>query len=327
MFDRAIARPTIVVLGNHKGGSGKSTLAMHIITAFLKAGIRIASIDLDHEQRSLTRYIDNRRDWANKAKIELELPTHHCIGDFGPKESGSDDSAYAAALIGLLSSLEPNHDLIVLDTAGGSGQLNLLVHSLADTLVTPINDSFLDFDVIYHLGSAQDPTPTPSRYAQSVAAALAARRKVTGQPTDWIVVRNRLSPLGSRNEREVLKAIERIADTAGFRTVPGLLERAVYREFFPLGLTAFDSLEASVLGVKPSPSLLHARQEVTALINALNVVPPMGQEPQPQANSLETPLAEGTHLSPSTQFEFADHPELENAKTNPNGRPRRPGAE
>jgi chromosome partitioning protein len=324
MVDMAIARPKIVVLGNHKGCSGKSTLAMHIIVALLKAGMRIASIDLDHEQRSLTRYIDNRRDWAKKAKIELDLPTHHCIGDSGPNDSQPNDDT--AALVELLSSLERNHDLIVIDTPGGSGQLSLLAHSLADTLITPINDSFIDFDVIYNRGPAEDPAPTPSRYAQSVAAARAARKRVAGQPIDWIVVRNRLSPLGSRNERDVLKALHSIADMAGFRIVSGLRERLVYRELFPVGLTAFDSLEASVLGVRPSASHLHARHEVTGLIDSFNVVPQTGQAPHQPANTLEAPVAEDRHPSPSTQFGLADHVELESAKTTPKSKSRIPGA-
>jgi chromosome partitioning protein len=324
MVDMAIARPKIVVLGNHKGGSGKSTLAMHIIIALLKAGMRIASIDLDHEQRSLTRYIDNRRDWAKKAKIELDLPTHHCIGDLSPKDSHPNDDT--AALVALLSSLERDHDLIVIDTPGGSGQLSLLAHSLADTLITPINDSFIDFDVIYNRGPAEGPAPTPSRYAQSVTAARAARKRVAAQPTDWIVVRNRLSPLASRNERDVLKALQSIADMAGFRIVSGLRERLVYRELFPVGLTAFDSLEASVLGVKPSASHLHARHEVTALVNSFNVVPQTGERSQPQGTKLETPFTEDRHPSPSTQFGLSDDVELESAKTVPKSKSRMPGA-
>jgi chromosome partitioning protein len=282
MFNMTRSGPKIVVLGNHKGGSGKSTLAMHLVIAGLQAGIRIASIDLDHEQGSLTRYIDNRRAWAKKARIELAFPSHHCIGDC----SHLGEAGNAAALTRLLSSLEHNHDLIVIDTPSGSGQLNLLAHGLADSLISPINDSFLDLDVIYKLGYMEDRSQNHSPYTRSVAAALAARRTVTEQPTDWVVVRNRLSPLGSRNERNVLTALERIAVSVGFRLVPGLIERVIYREFFPVGLTAFDPLEVSVLGVKPTLSHLLARHEVRDLLASCNLVPRTGRAGTPTRNTV-----------------------------------------
>ena len=69
----------VVVLGNEKGGSGKSTTALHIAVALLKAGQRVATLDLDSRQQSFTHYIENRRDWARRARINLELPTHFCI--------------------------------------------------------------------------------------------------------------------------------------------------------------------------------------------------------------------------------------------------------
>ena len=42
----------VVVLGNEKGGSGKSTTAFHIAVALLKAGQRVATIDLDCRQKA-----------------------------------------------------------------------------------------------------------------------------------------------------------------------------------------------------------------------------------------------------------------------------------
>jgi chromosome partitioning protein len=315
MVDTALARPTIVVLGNHKGGSGKSTLAMHIIVAFLKAGMRVASIDLDRDQQSLTRYIENRRKFAEKCQIELDLPTHHRAGAFSTTNLPSTDPAGTAALSQLLSALEQDHDLIVVDTPGGSGRLSLLAHALADTLITPINDSFLDLDVIDSPGSPPDLPEARAPYGQTVAAAIAARKRVTSRPIDWIVVRNRLSPLGSRNDRDVLKALEGIAQRIGFRIVSGLLERVAYREFFPVGLTAFDSLEASILGVKASISHLLARNEVTSLVNSLNVLPRAGEKPEPPRSNLEKQFGQDENASPSVQFELVDL-EIANAVVN-----------
>src|SRR5262249_15969306 len=74
----------IVVMGNHKVGSGKSTFGMHIIIALLKAGKRVASFDLDFDQQTLTRYIENRRDWAQQKKLKMELPNHYPITEQRP---------------------------------------------------------------------------------------------------------------------------------------------------------------------------------------------------------------------------------------------------
>src|SRR5262249_1009070 len=69
----------VVVLGNEKGGSGKSTTALQVALALLKAGKRVATSDRAARQQSFTHYIDNRRAWAERARITLELPTHYCI--------------------------------------------------------------------------------------------------------------------------------------------------------------------------------------------------------------------------------------------------------
>src|SRR6202049_3974734 len=69
----------VVVLGNEKGGSGKSTTALHIAVALLKAGQRVATIDLDPRQQSFTHYIENRRAWGERARVTLEMPTHYCV--------------------------------------------------------------------------------------------------------------------------------------------------------------------------------------------------------------------------------------------------------
>jgi len=279
-------QPHVVVLANHKGGSGKSTLAMHIIVAFLKAGRRVGAIDLDTDQRSLTRYVENRMDWSNRSKINLSVPDHSCIESVPSKTSANDSRI--SALLSRLEMMQRKNDLIVIDTAGGGGELNVFAHGLADTLITPINDSFLDLDVI---DSRREGSPSP--YTETVRKALEARRSVTKRTTDWVVVRNRLSPLSSRNQRDVLYALERIASQAGFRVASGLLERVVYRQFFPTGLTAFDTLEASTLGIKPTLSHLIARMEVRALLSSLLLFPQEdGGNEHPLAPNLEPPGAE-----------------------------------
>jgi chromosome partitioning protein len=261
----------VVVLGNEKGGSGKSTTALHIAVALLKAGQRVATIDLDSRQRSFTHYIENRRAWAERARVKLELPTHHCVAR---GETGSLEANEAQELdnfLKVVNAIEKSHDVVVIDTPGNDTYLMRLAHSMADTLVTPLNDSFVDFDVLATLDPTNFAVTGESHYAEMVREARRQRRLVDGRLTDWIVVRNRLSTLGSRNKKLVGEGLTELSKRMGFRCVDGFAERVVYREFFPRGLTAFDALDEATLGTRPNMSHLTAREEVIALLNALHL--------------------------------------------------------
>ena len=145
----------VVVLGNEKGGSGKSTTALHIAVALLKAGQRVATIDLDGRQKSFTHYIENRRAWAERARIQLELPTHYCVERAESSSVEANEAKEVANFSAAISAIEHTHDVVVIDTPGSDTFLMRLAHSMADTLVTPINDSFLDFDVLAALDPIQ----------------------------------------------------------------------------------------------------------------------------------------------------------------------------
>jgi chromosome partitioning protein len=269
------AKPHIVVVGNHKGGSGKSTVAMHIIVALLKAGKRIASFDLDLTQQTLTHYIENRWAWGRQNDLPLELPDHHAIASDATDRAEREESSDIAWFTAELAKIERDGacDFIVIDTPGGSHHLSLVAHAMADTLVTPINDSLVDLDVIVTIGASRNEEPQPSRYAQTVARALEGRRSVSGRSTDWVVVRNRMATLASHNQRHVSELIEAVRGKLGFRTARGLCERLVFRELFAVGLTAFDRIEKAVLGVKPSPTNLVARLEVRDLVEQIGLLP------------------------------------------------------
>ncbi len=261
----------VVVLGNEKGGSGKSTTALHIAVALLKAGQRVATIDLDSRQQSFTHYIENRRAWAERARIKLELPTHYCIERaYGPSVEANEAREFAN-FSKAIGAIEHDHDVVVIDTPGSDSYLMRLAHSMADTLVTPLNDSFVDFDVLATLDQTNFAVTGESHYAQMGREARRQRRLVDGKLTDWIVVRNRLSTLGSRNKKLVGEGINELSKRMGFRCVDGFAERVVYREFFPRGLTAFDDLNEATLGTRPNMSHLTAREEVIALLNTLHL--------------------------------------------------------
>jgi chromosome partitioning protein len=261
----------VVVLGNEKGGSGKSTTALHIAVALLKAGQRVATIDLDSRQKSFTHYVENRRNWAERARVPLELPTHFCVERAEGVSVEANEAQEFANFSKAISSIEHTHDVVVVDTPGNDTYLMRLAHSLADTLVTPLNDSFLDFDVLATLDPATFGVTGESHYAEMVREARRQRRLVDGRLVDWIVVRNRLSALGSRNKRLVGEGLTELSKRMGFRCVEGFAERVVYREFFPRGLTALDNLDEATLGTRPNMSHVTAREEVIALLNSLHL--------------------------------------------------------
>ncbi|MBV8117204.1 MAG: AAA family ATPase [Candidatus Eremiobacteraeota bacterium] len=261
----------VVVLGNEKGGSGKSTTALHIAVALLKAGQRVATIDLDSRQQSFTHYIENRRVWAERSGVKLELPTHFRVARAeGPSVEGNEAQEFAN-FSQAITAIEHSHDVVVVDTPGSDTYLMRLAHSMADTLVTPLNDSFLDFDVLATLDQTTFAVTGESHYAQMVREARRQRRLVDGKLTDWIVVRNRLSTLSSRNKRLVGEGINELGKRMAFRSVDGFAERVVYREFFPRGLTALDDLDETTLGTRPNLSHVTAREEVVGLLNALHL--------------------------------------------------------
>jgi chromosome partitioning protein len=144
-------------------------------------------------------------------------------------------------------------------------------HSMADTLVTPMNDSFVDFDVLGRVDPETFEVVELSHYAELVKDARRQRRLVDNGNTDWIVVRNRLSALDSRNKRNISSGLKEIAITLGFRLAHGITERVIFREFFPMGLTALDSFDQKTLGSEPSLSHVAARREIRELLQELRL--------------------------------------------------------
>jgi chromosome partitioning protein len=257
----------VIVVANEKGGTGKSTVAMNLAIALMGAGQSVSTIDLDTRQRTLTHYIDNRLGWARTRDIELMTPTHICF-DEDNEFGASDESAGCAALAEILDKASSNHAFVVVDTAGHSNYLARFAHSRADALITPLNDSFLDLDVLATLDPDNFSIVNLSQYAQMVQSVREARRLAGGDLT-WLVLRNRLSMLSSRNKRHVGQAIGELARMLDFRFVEGLAERVVYREYFLRGLTAFDQIKEMILGTRPTMSHVAAQLEMQSLIGAL----------------------------------------------------------
>ena len=262
-------KPHIIVLGNEKGGSGKSTTAMHLAVALLHDGYKVGSIDCDARQGSFTRYVENRRATAATMLVPLPMPRHI------PVENSTADSAIARRddeadrLSGALAELA-GCDFIVIDTPGSDTSLSRLAHTLADTLITPLNDSFLDLDLLGRIDGAGEKILKPSVYSEMVWDQRKQRAVNRGRPIDWIVMRNRLSSLDAKNKRDIGRLLEQLSRRIGFRIAPGFTERVIFRELFPRGLTLLD-LSRRDAGITWRISHVAARQEVRELVAAVGL--------------------------------------------------------
>jgi len=259
----------VIVVGNEKGGSGKSAIAIHIAIALIKAGQSVATIDLDSRQRSFTHYIDNRLAWSRQRGKELPTPDHVCFDEEAEFSTPGDEAAGRAAFTSTLEDLAATHSYIVIDTPGHNHYLARLTHSMADTLITPLNDSFVDLDVLGSVDPESFGITGISHYARIVEDARRDRQALGKADIDWIVLRNRLSMLTSRNKRFVGDALLDLSQKLGFRCIEGLAERVTYREFYPRGLTAIDDLDEITLGTRPTMSHITAQLEVQNLLAAM----------------------------------------------------------
>ena len=127
----------VVVLGNEKGGSGKSTTALHIAVALMKAGQRVATIDLDCRQQSFTRYIGNRGMWARRTGLDLEIPVHRCIKLGETMQIADNETSEFQQFMDAVSAVERTFDFIVIDTPGSDSYLMRLAHSMACSIDRP----------------------------------------------------------------------------------------------------------------------------------------------------------------------------------------------
>lgn len=258
----------VIVVGNEKGGTGKSTLSMHIIIALLQRGLTVGSIDLDARQATLTRYLGHRQARQDKDALNLLSPQHIAIPPTADR--AADEDRLRAAI----DELGGSHDVVVIDTPGSDHYLSRLGHSFADTLVTPLNDSLVDLDVLARVDPRTMKISMPSHYSELVWETKKSRA-MRGEKAvvDWIVLRNRLSSLNAKNKRDVERLLTDLAKRIGFRLVPGLGERVIYREMFLEGLTLLDMRKGG-LGLGMTLSHVAARQELRTVIDALSINPP-----------------------------------------------------
>lgn len=276
-------RAHVVVCGNGKGGTGKSTFAMHIAVALLRSGYRVATVDLDASQGSFTRYVANRVKWAQTADVDIALPDHRRIPD-ERHVVGSEGAAFAA-FAEALAGVDATFEFVVVDTAAGDTFPGRLAHRLADTLVTPLNDSLVDLDTLGDLRPAGRRSPSGSGYALSVAQARAERRQADGGPIDWVVACNRV-PVSAAGVARIAPRLDEMAGRLGFRLADGISQRVLFDELFIAGLTVFDDFDGRSPISRASLAQLAARQEMRQVMDALRL---SGTSPARQSNGPHAP--------------------------------------
>lgn len=262
-----IPQAHIIVLGNEKGGSGKSTTAMHVAIGLLRLGYKVGSIDLDARQGTFSHYMANRFEYGASHKINLPIPLHFPIERSKAETIAEQEKHDHEFLTMALNELNGHVDFIVIDTPGSDTYLGQLAHSLADILITPMNDSFVDLDVLARINPDTKDMKSPSAYTKMVMDIRTKRLENSQPDMDWIVMRNRLSSLDAKNKRDVGEILETLAHHFDFRLAPGFGERVIFRELFLKGMTLLDLKEDPEH--KMTISAVSARQEIRDLLRCI----------------------------------------------------------
>lgn len=266
---RKPVRPRVIVLGNQKGGSGKSTTAIHVIVGLMNCGYSVGSVDLDGTQATLTHFVENRQRLAASLDEMIEVP-HHRLVEGSSKRSLAAAEVEETAQVAEAFEALADKDYIVVDTPGSDSFISRLGHVLADTLITPINDSFLDLDVLARIDREGQSFLGPSVYSIAVLDRWGLRMLVGGAPLDWIVMRNRLVHQQARNNRSMERLLKKLAPALGYRLAPGFGERVIFRELFVQGLTILDQPAPSKWRLS-NKSHAAARNEVWGLLESIGL--------------------------------------------------------
>lgn len=264
-----VGQARVIVVGNEKGGAGKSTIAIHLVTTLLHAGAKVSVIDLDLRQQSMNRFFANRRTWLEASSATAPMPQFPS-GLAAETLLEAADDLQTERLESLIAEAAQSADFVVIDTPGANTRLARKAHQHADVIVTPMNDSFVDFDMLGQIDPVTLDLKKPSLYSEAVWEARKNRAATSRQSIDWIVLRNRLAATEARNRRRLDERVEALSRRVGFRIGPGLRDRVIYRELFPFGLTVCD-LSAQLRPVPVSLTHLAARQELRALMQCLGL--------------------------------------------------------
>lgn len=269
VLDRKGLRSYLIAIGNEKGGTGKSTTAMHVAVALLRLGYSVGTIDLDSHQGTLSRYLQNRVNLARAKGGDIPVPAHQRIERSKATNRDAAHREEKARLQEAFYSLA-DRQVIVIDTPGSDCYLSRLGHLNADMLITPINDTLIDVDILARIDRDKRQVLAPSPYSEMVWEQNQRRVSNGRHPIDWIVMRNRLTHIDAHNKREIAGLLRQLGKRIGFRLAPGFSERVIYHELFLSGLTLLDLPQRRAQD--PSyMSHVHAREEIQGLLAAIGV--------------------------------------------------------
>ncbi len=261
---------SVIVVGNEKGGAGKSTIAIHTAVALMHAGASVAVLDLDLRQQSMGHFFAHRRAWLAANDATAPMPVEHPLSADGAALARASDEEALARFQDAFGDLSQQADFVLIDTPGSDTAISRAAHGLADLIVTPMNDSFVDFDMLGVVDPVTLELTRHSLYSETVWESRKQRAVRDRKQIDWVVLRNRLAPTEARNRRRLEERIETLSRKVGFRIGPGLRDRVIYRELFPFGLTVAD-LSPTIRPVAMSLQHVAARQELRALMTALGI--------------------------------------------------------
>jgi len=263
-----MGQASVIVVGNEKGGAGKSTIAIHIATALLHGGAKVAVLDLDLRQQTVGHFFANRAAWLAANGAEAPMPIQHAVSSAGDALAKAPDAEQLTRFGEAFLEVSGSADFVLIDTPGSDTAMSRAAHARADLIVTPMNDSFVDFDMLGVVDPVTLDLKRHSLYAETVWSCRKQRATNERRQIDWVVLRNRLAPTEARNRRRLDERVEALSKKVGFRVGPGLRDRVIYRELFPFGLTVAD-LSPSIRPVAMSLQHVAARQELRALMVAL----------------------------------------------------------
>jgi chromosome partitioning protein len=261
---RAWPKAKVITVANEKGGVGKSTLAFHLAVALADCGHKVLAVDLDRRQQTLTRALTNRDGTARRLGVRLPLPRHLLL-----------QQASGAMLCQEIARLGWDCDYVVIDAPGHDSPIARRAIALADQLVTPVNYSYADIDLLGRFDFAHQRYLGPGCYAQLVGELRAARRSAGLGETDWLVLPNRGRHDSSRSREAIVSALGRLSAKLNFRLGQGLSERVAYRELLPLGLIQLDLHRIPALPRSRSD----APREIQAVLDDLRVA--VGEPDEP----------------------------------------------
>jgi len=248
---RPMPNAHVVVFANEKGGVGKSTLAFHCCVSLCDAGYDVTVVDLDRQQQTLARALTNRDATARSLDVDLPRPRYLVL-----------ESQSGALLSQEIARVGSASDFVIIDVAGSDSAIARRAIALADTLVTPVNSSFVDIDLLGCFNPVTMQLKGEGHFTRLVNELRIERQARNLKPLDWVVMKNRVRSSERRQQSRIDQALDQLAETARFRLGIGLSERVAYRELFLFGLTHLD--------VKHIPGLakmqVRTTEEITRLI-------------------------------------------------------------